>query len=257
MHIVLAVTDPSNPSPHKRHSLVVVEPKSAGVNVVRPMMVFGYDDAPEGHCEVKYDNVKIDVDTGIVGGRAGLGNGFAVGTRFDAADLDHPSSSRVGLDISPPLIPGLVDYTTACAPSVSHLARSICSFSAFPTQSERHLAKSSASMVRPSCLLLYQLTTGTVLADIAKSRAEIDQARLLVLSAARRVDMVGAKGAMKEIGVSKVSTALGRADISLPYLKWHFASSTERCRSMAQKASAKTRLSHTFTHPFGRSNTPT
>ena len=52
------------------------------------------------------------------------------------------------------------------------------------------------------------LISGTVLADIARSRAEIDQARLLVLSAARRVDIVGAKGAMKEIGVSKVRISL-------------------------------------------------
>lgn len=79
VHIVLAVTDPTNPSPHKRHSLILVDPKAKGVNVVRPMMVFGYDDAPEGHCEVKYDNVNVDVESGVVGGREGLGKGFAVG----------------------------------------------------------------------------------------------------------------------------------------------------------------------------------
>ena len=40
------------------------------------MTVFGYDDAPEGHCEVKYDGVKVDMESGIVGGPAGLGRGF-------------------------------------------------------------------------------------------------------------------------------------------------------------------------------------
>lgn len=78
VHIVLAVTDPSNASPHKRHSLVLVNPKQKGVDVVRPMTIFGYDDAPEGHCEVKYDGVKLDVESGIVGGRAGLGRGFEI-----------------------------------------------------------------------------------------------------------------------------------------------------------------------------------
>jgi acyl-CoA dehydrogenase len=49
---------------------------------------------------------------------------------------------------------------------------------------------------------------GTVLSDIARSRAEIDQARLLVLSASRKVDLQGAKAAMKEIGLAKVCPSL-------------------------------------------------
>lgn len=75
---MLAVTDPSNSSKHKRHSLILVDPKTKGVNVVRPLTVFGYDDAPEGHCEVIYDGVQVDVTSGIVGGRQGLGRGFEV-----------------------------------------------------------------------------------------------------------------------------------------------------------------------------------
>lgn len=48
-------------------------------------------------------------------------------------------------------------------------------------------------------------SVGTILSEIAKSRAEIDQARLLVLTAAHQIDAVRAKGAMKDIGVAKVS----------------------------------------------------
>jgi len=44
---------------------------------------------------------------------------------------------------------------------------------------------------------------GTVVAAIAQSRMEIDQARLLVLSAALQIDLVKAKGAMKDIGMAK------------------------------------------------------
>lgn len=76
VHIVLAVTDPNNPSAYKRHSLLLVEPTQKGVKIVRPMMVMGYDDAPEGHCEVIYDNVQVDLVRGVVGGKEGLGRGF-------------------------------------------------------------------------------------------------------------------------------------------------------------------------------------
>lgn len=45
---------------------------------------------------------------------------------------------------------------------------------------------------------------GTVISDIAHSRMIIDQARLLVLNAADKIDKVGAKLALKEIGTTKV-----------------------------------------------------
>lgn len=103
IHIVLAVTDPSNPSPHKRHSLVIVEPSQQGVNIVRPMQVFGYDDAPEGHCEVIYKDVRVPVSS-VVGGKDGLGKGFAVSCdsrqrrrhrrRFADRATDHSGASR-------------------------------------------------------------------------------------------------------------------------------------------------------------------
>lgn len=78
IHIVLAVTDPSNPSPHKRHSLILVPTSNPGLKVVRPLTVFGYDDAPEGHCEVIYNNAVVSVEDGTVGGKAGLGRGFEI-----------------------------------------------------------------------------------------------------------------------------------------------------------------------------------
>lgn len=49
---------------------------------------------------------------------------------------------------------------------------------------------------------------GTVIADIATSRIEIDQARFLVLNAAKKIDEVKAKGAMKEISMAKVPIAI-------------------------------------------------
>lgn len=168
VHIVLALTDPSNPSPYKRHSLVLVQPSDKGVDVIRPMMVFGYDDAPEGHCEVKYNNVKVDLESGIVGGKAGLGRGFEI------------IQARLG--------PGRLHH---CMRSIGVASRALDMLLLRVSDPKR---KTFGKQFKDH---------GTVLADIAHSRAEIDQARFLVLAAARQIDKKGAKGALKDVGVAK------------------------------------------------------
>ncbi|KAK4686954.1 acyl-CoA dehydrogenase, partial [Tremellales sp. Uapishka_1] len=167
LHIVLAVTDPSNSSPHKRHSLVLVDPKAKGVKIVRPLTVFGYDDAPEGHCEVKYDNVRVPVQD-VVGGKQGLGRGFEI------------IQARLG--------PGRIHH---CMRSIGIASRALDLLLERVSDPAR---KTFGKQLKEH---------GTVLADIAHSRAEIDQARLLVLAAARQIDLHGAKKAMKDIGIAK------------------------------------------------------
>lgn len=74
------------------------------------------------------------------------------------------------------------------------------------------------------------LTVGTVVSDIAKSRAEIESARLLVLSAALQIDKFKAKGALKEIGIAKVNSPSASLKydfltfISSWYLLWLYKS---------------------------------
>lgn len=96
------LSDPENPSPHKRHTIVLIPPSTPGVKVVRPLKVFGYDDAPEGHCEVLYDNVVLDEKECMVGG---WGRGFEVSRALEIAFpfsrsdspviADHPGTTRV------------------------------------------------------------------------------------------------------------------------------------------------------------------
>lgn len=56
--LFLGVTDPLS-SPHRRHSIVIVPMKTKGIKIVRPLEIYGYDDAPHGHAEVIFENVRI------------------------------------------------------------------------------------------------------------------------------------------------------------------------------------------------------
>ncbi|KAF8333330.1 acyl-CoA dehydrogenase/oxidase [Amanita rubescens] len=164
VHLVLGKSDPNNQSTYLQQSIVIVPADAPGVRVIRPMSVYGYDDAPEGHAEVIYDNVRVPLSNLVVG----WGRGFEI------------IQGRLG--------PG----------RIHHCMRSIGAASA-----ALDLLVLRATDPNRKTFGKYLHQHGTIVAEIAKTRAEVEAARLLVLSAAHQIDKYKAKGAMKEIGIAK------------------------------------------------------
>jgi acyl-CoA dehydrogenase len=72
--IVMGKSDPDNSNRHRQQSMVVVPLDTPGVTIVRSLSVLGYDDAPHGHMEVLYENVRVPVVNMLLG----EGRGFEI-----------------------------------------------------------------------------------------------------------------------------------------------------------------------------------
>ena len=73
VYIFMGKTDPNAPR-HSQQSMVVVPADTPGIKIMRPLTVFGYDDAPHGHMEVDFKNVRVPVTDILLG----EGRGFEI-----------------------------------------------------------------------------------------------------------------------------------------------------------------------------------
>ncbi len=161
--IFMGKTNPDAPR-HQQQSQIVIPRDTPGITVKRSLPVFGYDDAPHGHGEVLFENVRVPVSNILLG----EGRGFEI------------AQARLG--------PGRIHH---CMRSIGSAERAL----------ELMCARADARVAFGGKLS----EKGVVEEQIANSRIEIEQARLLVLKAAWMMDKYGNKVARSEIAQIKVA----------------------------------------------------
>ncbi|KUL84709.1 hypothetical protein ZTR_07628 [Talaromyces verruculosus] len=165
LYLVMGKSDPHNPDPYRQQSVIIVPADTPGITIHRMMHVFGYDDAPHGHGHISFKNVRVPVSNLVLG----EGRGFEI------------IQGRLG--------PGRIHHAMRAIGS----AEKALEWMITRINDERKTTFGK------------QLSShGVILEWLARSRIEIDAARLLVLNAAIKIDQGDARSALKEIAEAKV-----------------------------------------------------
>jgi acyl-CoA dehydrogenase len=161
--IVMGRTGGAGTDPYRQQSMILVPRDTPGVRVERMVPVFGYADAPHGHGEVVFENVRVPADSMILG----EGRGFEI------------AQGRLG--------PGRIHHCMRLIGLAERALESMCRRASTRVAFGRPIAEQSVTLER-----------------IAEARAAIDQARLLTLHTAWKIDELGGKAARKDIAMIKV-----------------------------------------------------
>ncbi len=167
LFIVMGKSDPDNASRHRQQSQVLVPRDTPGLEIVRPLTTLGYDDAPLGHAELRFHDVRVPVGNMLLG----EGRGFEI------------AQGRLG--------PGRIHHCMRLIGAAQRCLELACVRVTERQTFGRRLAEHQS-----------------VREDLARCFSEIEMMRLLVLRTCRRMDEVGAKGAMDLIAASKTSVPL-------------------------------------------------
>ena len=161
--IFMAHTPDENKDRHHQHSMVLVPIDTLGVKIERMLPVFGDYDAPHGHGEVSFENVRVPLSSFI----GGAGQGFEI------------AQGRLG--------PGRIHHCMRCIGA-----------------SEKSLELMIDRGMSRTAFGKEILKLGGNLERVAEARVAIDQARLLTLYAAYKMDILGNMAALSEISAIKV-----------------------------------------------------
>lgn len=161
--IFMAYTPDPGKDRHHQHSMVLVPVNTAGVTIERMLPVFGDYDAPHGHGQVSFDNVRVPVSNFI----GGAGQGFEI------------AQGRLG--------PGRIHHCMRCVGAAEK---------ALELMIDRGMSRKAFGKEL--------LKLGGNLERVADVRVQIDQARLLTLYAAYKMDTQGNMAALTEISAIKV-----------------------------------------------------